>query len=436
MKKQKSMKKYLIIFALLLVSTMSVSAGQYQPTKENLAARENFQDNKFGIFLHWGLYSMMAQGEWYMQNKKIDKHVYSKFAAGFCPSKFDAAQWVSAIKNSGAKYICFTTRHHEGFSMFKTQWSDYNVVDATPFKRDIVKELAEECHKQGIKIFFYYSLLDWYREDYYPIGNTGHNTGRTQHGEWKSYDQFMKNQLTELLTNYGKIDGIWFDGYWDQPKIFNWHITEIYDLIHKLQPACLIGNNHHLSPISGEDFQMFERDIPGENKSGLSGQEVSRLPLETCETMNGMWGYQIEDQGYKSPNQLIQYIVRTAGNNANLLMNIGPMPSGELPAPALDRLMEVGKWMKQNGETVYGTRGGDVAPHDWGVTTRKGNHLYIHILNYKDKALYLPLTSRVKSISAYGDKAKIRFTQDKDGVVVRFAKAPEGIDYILDAVMK
>jgi alpha-L-fucosidase len=435
------MKKHLfsaVLFcaAAMMMAASSLRAQEYAPAPENLKARAEFQDSKFGIFLHWGLYSMMAQGEWYMQNKGIDCHEYAKYAAGFCPSKFNAAQWVSDIKGAGAKYICFTTRHHEGFSMFKTKYSDYNIVDATPFKRDIVKELAEECHRQGLKIFCYYSLLDWTRDDYYPLGWTGHKTGRTSHGEWKSYDQFMKNQLTELLTNYGKIDGIWFDGFWDQPKEFNWNMPAIYQLIHKLQPACMIGNNHHNTPIAGEDFQMFERDLPGENKSGLSGQQISQLPLETCETMNGMWGYQIEDQNYKTPKQLIDYLVRAAGNNANLLMNIGPMASGELPAPAVQRLHDVGQWMAKYGETIYGTRGGEVAPHDWGATTRKGNHLFVHILNLKEKVLYLPMTSKVKQIVAYGGKNKIRFTQDKDGVVVHLGAVPTDIDYILDVQTK
>ena len=146
--------------------------------------------------------------------------------------------------------------------MFDTKYSDYDIVDATPFKRDVIKELAEECRKQGIRLHLYYSHLDWTREDYYPLGRTGHGTGRTSHGEWATYYQFMNHQLTELLTNYGPIGAIWFDGMWDQPDGFDWKLEEQYKLIHKLQPACLIGNNHHKTPYPGEDFQMFERDLP------------------------------------------------------------------------------------------------------------------------------------------------------------------------------
>lgn len=181
----------------------------------------------------------------------------------------------------------------------------------------------------------------------------------------------MNNQLTELITKYSP-DGIWFDGMWDHDDSFNWELDKQYALIHKLNPACLIGNNHHKTPKPGEDIQIFERDLPGENTAGLSGQSVStQLPLETCQTMNGMWGYKIIDQNYKSAHTLIQYLVGAAGKGANLLLNIGPQPNGELPAAALSRLKEIGSWLQKYGETIYGTTAGDVPTKPWGVTTQK-----------------------------------------------------------------
>ena len=194
--------------------------------------------------------------------------------------------------------------------------------------------MADECHKQDIKLHLYYSHIDWRREDYPAGGNTGKGTGRTNgHGDWPSYYRFMNNQLTELLTNYGPIGAIWFDGVWDRPSDFDWQLKEQYDLIHKLQPACLIGNNHHRDVYAGEDIQIFERDVPGENTAGYSTQAISALPLETCQTMNGMWGYKITDQNYKSTKALIHYLVRTAGRNANLLLNIGPVSYTHLTLP-------------------------------------------------------------------------------------------------------
>ena len=187
----------------------------YQPAPENLQAREVFKtiNSVFSCIGVSTVCSVRANG--ICRTKTSTAMNMPKACFGFYPAKFNAHDWVAAIKDAGAKYICITTRHHDGFSMFDTRYSDYDIVDATPFKRDILKELADECHKQGIKLHLYYSHLDWTREDYYPLGRTGHGTGRTGHGEWKTYYQFMNNQLTELLTNYGEIGAIWFDGRWD-----------------------------------------------------------------------------------------------------------------------------------------------------------------------------------------------------------------------------
>lgn len=184
----------------------------------------------------------------------------------------------------------------------------------------------------------------------------------------------MNRQLREILTNYGPVRCIWFDGWWDHdsdPTPFDWHFDQPYKLIHSLQPSCLVANNHHQVPFEGEDIQVFEQDLPGENSYGLSGQKISHLPLETCLTMNDSWGYDITDKDYKSADYLIRKLVTAAGKDANLLLNVGPRPDGELPVEAVERLHQIGQWLKVHGETIYGTRGGIVAPHDWGVTTQK-----------------------------------------------------------------
>ena len=373
----------------------------YVPSKENLAAREAFEEERFGVFIHWGIYSMMADGEWVMNNRSLNYLEYRHLASGFNPSKFDADAWVRAIKDAGAKYITLTSRHHDGFSMWNSKASDYNVVQATPFKRDVIAELAKACRKHGIKLHFYYSHLDWGRTDFWPRGRTGGALGRPdgQEGDWEHYLRFMNDQLTELLTKYGPIGAIWFDGVWDWPHARDamperWNLYEQYALIHKLQPACLVGNNHHLLPFPGEDIQIFERDIPGYNEYGLSGQEISRLPLETCQTMNGSWGYSILDRNYKSSDELIRYLVRTAAKGANLLLNIGPRPDGTIPDEALERFKAMGAWRRQYGESIYGTQAGAVPASDWGVTTQKGNTLYVHVLKQEDK-VFLPVNETV-----------------------------------------
>ena len=273
------------IFSILALLVSMTTMAQYQPSEQVKQSQKEFQDFKFGIFIHWGIYSMLGDGEWVMNNKSINYQEYPHLADGFYPSRFNADEWVRTFREAGAKYITFTTRHHDGFSMWHTAQDTYNIVDGTPFKRDILKELADACHNGGLSLHLYYSHLDWHRLDY-PLGRTGKKLGRpTDKQNWRSYYTFMNNQLRELLTNYGRVDCIWFDGWWDHDEDktpFNWELDEQYAMIHQLQPQCIVANNHHGKPYPGEDIQIFEQDLPGENTYGLSGQDVSQLPLETC----------------------------------------------------------------------------------------------------------------------------------------------------------
>ena len=217
-------------FCALVIATGAFAQAGYRPAPENLLSRSQFADCRFGIFLHWGLYAMLAQGEWAMTNHNLNYREYEKLAGGFYPSKFDADAWAEAFRQAGARYVCFTTRHHDGFSMFRTAQTPYNIVDATPFARDAVKELADACHRRGLRVHFYYSLIDWWREDA-PRGRTGLGTGRPAEKEdADAYFDFMKAQLTELLTQYGNVGAIWFDGIWDQDENpgFDWRLGELY----------------------------------------------------------------------------------------------------------------------------------------------------------------------------------------------------------------
>lgn len=424
------------IVALCVVFTLSAQQSSYVPTKENLRSRQEFAEDRFGIFIHWGIYSMFAQGEWYLQNAGLNRDEYAKAADAFYPHRFDAKEWVSAIKASGAKYICFTTRHHDSFSMWDTEQSEYNIVDATPFKRDVLKELAKECKRQGIKLHLYYSHADWSRDDY-PRGRTAKGvTGRDSTLiNWPEYYDFMNRQITELLTEYGDIRAMWFDGWWDHdedPTPFNWQLDEQYALVHKLQPSCLVANNHHQVPFEGEDIQIFERDLPGENSHGLSGQAISRLPLETCQTMNGMWGYKVVDQNYKSTSTIIRYLVSAAGKGANLLLNVGPQPNGELPAVAVERMKAVGEWLAEFGDTIYATEAGDIAQQEWGCTTRKGDRLYLHIFEFAGGELFLPLDCKVVEAKSFADGTNVKFRKADGGVVIELGEVADSIDYIVE----
>jgi alpha-L-fucosidase len=409
-----------LLFSFLFLLPLSTNAQTvYTPTPENLQARQWFQDSKFGMFIHWGVYSVLGDGEWVMNNQSIEKQTYQKLPAFFNPISYDPKEWVALAKAAGMKYITITSKHHDGFAMWDSKLTDWDIVDRTPYGKDIIKMLAEECKRQGIKLFFYHSHLDWFQENYFPRGNTGQTSGRPEKGDWYKYLDYMDGQLTELLTNYGEIGGIWFDGHWDK-KDADWRLDKTYKLIHGLQPAALVGNNHHLAPFSGEDFQMFEKDLPGQKTTGFNPeQKIGELPFETCETMNNSWGFNLQDHNYKSTKSLIQYLVKAAGYNSNFLLNIGPMPNGKIQPEFVNTLKEVGTWMEKYGETIYGTRGGPVSPRTWGVMTQKGNKIYVHILNPEDINLLIPdFGKKVKSITLFNSGAKMKFRQDAFGIAV------------------
>ena len=407
--------------AFLLASGHGVCQTIYTPAPENLKARQEFQDAKFGMFIHWGVYSVLGDGEWVFHERKLTLDEYNRLPSFFDPEKFDAKAWIALAKAAGMKYITITSRHHDGFAMFDSKVSDWNIVQRTPYKRDPLKMLAEECHRQGIKLFFYYSQLDWHNPDYYPRGITNWDNGRLNRGDWNRYlDDYMDGQLRELLTNYGEVGGIWFDGMWDKPDA-DWHLEKTYALIHKLQPAALIIPNHHQSPKPGEDVQTFERDLPGQNSAGFNTSYVSaQLPLESSDTINDSWGFNIGDSKYKSPSELVSRLVRSAGNNANLLLNIGPMPNGEIQEEFVARLRSVGQWLSKYGESIYGTRGGPLPPGDWGVTTRKENKIYVHVLNWAAPLLALPpVQTRITRAVFLSNGSSIEFTQSANGLILK-----------------
>jgi alpha-L-fucosidase len=399
--------------------------------KSRLEARQWFRNARFGMFVHWGVYSQLGQGEWVMQNREIPVPTYEWLATTFNPVRFDARAWVSLAKEAGAKYITITSRHHDGFSMFHTAATKYNIVDWTPFKRDPMKELADECHRQGLKLFFYYSQLDWHNPDYWPRGRTGLKTGRPEQGSWPRYLDFMDTQLTELLTQYGSIGGIWFDGMWDKPDA-DWRLPRTYALIHRLQPSALIVPNHHQAPLPGEDVQTFEQDLPGANTAGFNTREIGSLPLETSLTMNDSWGFNITDHRFKSERDLIGYLVRAAGNDANLLLNIGPRPDGTIQPEAVERLRDMGRWLKIYGTSVYGTRGGPIAPRDWGVTTQRADTGFVHILDWPDRVLAIPpMTGRVVRAVRLSTNTPVEFAQSRAGVTLNVPIVADEIDRVV-----
>jgi len=346
---------------------------------------------------------------------------------------------VKMAKDAGMKYITITSKHHDGFAMWDSKISDYNIVKKTPYGKDVLKMLAEECQKQGLKLFFYHSQLDWHHPDYFPRGNTGAGyTGRKEEGDWNTYLDYMDTQLTELLTGYGPIAGIWFDGMWDKPKT-DWRLKQTYDLIHRLQPAALVGSNHHLAPFEGEDFQMFEKDLPGHNTTGFSGdQKIGSLPMETCETINHSWGFNLQDKSHKSLTDLVRYLVKAAGYGANFLLNVGPMPDGRIQPEHTELLRQMGDWLKVNGETIYGTTAGPVSPRPWGVTTQKGNKIWLHLLDWQDESVLLPFTGKkISSVRLFSDKSSLKYIENELGLSIQIPQSKrQKLDTIVEIELK
>ncbi len=415
---------YRLLKLTIVLAVASIGRAEAQSAKSLAELQQEFVDLRFGMFIHYNTAT-------YLSDDWADPGAPPSI---FNPTALDCGQWAKVAGEANMSYGCLTAKHHNGFCIWDTKTTDYSVM-STPCKRDVVREYVDAFRDQGLKVMLYYSILDLHH-------NLRPGWVDSRHVE------MVKAQLTELLTDYGDVAVIWFDGHWDQTADENrtnhsaavdWHYDEIYGLIRKLQPNCLIANNHHLPTFPGEDYQIFERDVPGENKSGYSGQEVSRLPLETCETINGSWGYNITDNRYKPASQLIQLLVRTAGTGANLLLNVGPMPDGRIDETSTSRLREMGEWLGKWGYTVYGTTAGFIKPQDWGAVTRKGDKYYIHIMNAPGSgalALEIPGFASAKWLNMPGD---LRWSHDRKSgytTIVLDGVTLDPVDSIIEVTVK
>lgn len=381
---------------------------------------DHFQDIRFGMFIHWGLYSIIAKQEWVMHTDRIPVSEYEKLVPQFNPVKFNADEWVSIAADAGQKYMVITSRHHDGFSMYNTALSDYKVTN-TPFKRDPIQELADAiARRNDVQLGFYSSLLDWHHPAYRFRKESGL--------AWSDYLAFLHGQVRELCTNFGEIACVWFDGDWPRHAIDDsnayfeaggsFEYNQLYDLIHTLQPNAVVINNRHEDPLPGEDIQGFEQDLPGVNTAGFNTTTISPLPLEVCMTINDHWGYSAADANTKSTRHLVHLLVRSASVGGNYLLNVGPTALGEIVPTHAARLRGVGEWLKVNGESVYGTRAGAIAPTEHTVSTRKGDTHYLHVLNYiSDCVSVVDMPSSVTQARVLHNGAPVSLEQ-KDGKTV------------------
>ena len=400
-----------------------MSGVQRQASPE---AVKRYQDMRFGMFVHWGLYAMIGHGEWVMHTEQIPVAEYENLPPRFNPVQFNANEWAQLMVDTGQQYMVITSKHHDGFCMFDSALTDYKITN-TPFRRDPIAELADAFARNGLKLGFYHSLLDWHHPDY--------------RSDWPSYVNYYQGQVRELCTRYGDIAMMWFDGFWpdhEPPADYfveggPWDLSGTYDLIHELQPDALIGNNHHVSPLNGEDFQMYEQDLPGENSAGFNTGSVGQLPLESCLTINKNWGYSPDDHEHKSTSDLIRFLIECIGRDSNLLLNVGPTPMGTIQPEHSARMRGVGTWVKAHAESIYGTRSGPLSKQDWGYTVHnpKTGKIYLHILSWPGNELALDIGDKT-SARLLSDGKDIPARQDGGGLILTLPdEAPDGVDTVV-----
>jgi alpha-L-fucosidase len=451
-------KLHISVFAAALLAAAVCSAAQEEETEAKTEAKPDcdarmawFRDAKFGMFVHWGIYSVPAgewkgktsYAEWFQLQTKMPCEQYDKFAAEFNPVKFDARQWAKTAKDAGMKYLVITSKHHDGFSMFDTKFSDFNIVRSTPYRRDPMKELAAACRDSGIKFCFYYSIADWHNPDSPAVhSQRGFHGNPKDDADLAKYADYMRNQVHELLTGYGPVSIIWFDGGGafktpDRAKLLK--ADEMVKMIHAAQPDCLINNRLG----AGSDYGTPEQYIPAGG---------AKEPFEVCMTLNGHWGYNKADHNWKSTSSLVRNLIDIVSKGGNYLLNVGPTSEGLIPSASIERLKEIGVWLKANGESIYGAgptafgyelgtpgkpdsrgRAKNEGALGWRCTTKPGK-FYIHIFDWPEGKFELKeVKPKVTKAYLLADRDKpLTVTQEADRATVQLPPhMPDAIATVL-----
>jgi alpha-L-fucosidase len=442
----KSVVRVLVCF--LIGAALSSVLPAAETKAQHDARMQWWREARFGLFIHWGLYAVPAgewggktiYGEWIRNNAHIPIQVYDEFVGQFNPVKFNADEWVRMAKDAGMKYIVITSKHHDGFAIFDSKVSDFDVM-ATPFKRDILKELAAACRKQGMTLCFYHSIMDWHHPDYLPRRDWELKERPAAGADYERYVRYLKAQIKELLTNYGDIGVLWFDGEWEA----TWTEArgrDLYNYVRGLQPSIIINNRVGASRTgmsgfsenkeSAGDFGTPEQTIPD---TGVPG-----LDWETCMTMNENWGYNKADKNFKSTRDLLQKLADIASKGGNFLLNVGPTAEGVFPAESVERLKTIGAWMKLNGESIHGTQASPFKSLAWGRCTLKagadGARLYLHVFDWpKDGKIIVPgllNDARKAYLLADGRQTSLAVRRAEDALVVIVpAAAPDADDSVV-----
>src|SRR5215813_12566129 len=426
-------------------SPSASSSSDHETQAQRDARMKWWREARFGMFIHWGLYAVPAGeykgqrskriGEWIMEWANIPRAEYEKFAPQFNPVKFNAAQWVRIAKDAGMKYIVITSKHHDGFSMYDSRVSSYDIVDATPYRKDPMRALAAEAKKQGLKFCFYYSIMDWHHPSQYVDApgkdpTAGHRQTKVRPGGKEEYAKYMKDQLRELITTYDPAV-LWFDGewvdWWTEPDG-----KDLYQFVRSLKPDIIINNRVGKGRKGMEGLNKSDQEYAGD--FGTPEQQIPPTGLpgidwESCMTMNDTWGFKFYDDNWKSTEAIVRNLIDIASKGGNYLLNVGPTAEGLIPQPSVQRLTEVGKWMKVNGEAIYGTTASPFAQQlSFGRATSKPGKIYLHVFDWPEGgSIRTPsLGKTVKKVHLLASPGvALQFTQDSEGITIRTSgKAP------------
>jgi alpha-L-fucosidase len=438
-----SMKHFWGTLFLILISGLARAqysgGGESNPDlTTSMKALKEFQDMRFGMFIHWGPVSLRGKEISWSRGREIPKEEYDRLYLDFNPERFSAEQWVGAAKAAGMQYLIITSRHHDGFSLWDSEFTDYDMA-ATPYGKGILKELAEECENQGISFGTYYSICDWYREDYpveYPSDDYTFHEPRDMDSatlaQMDHYITFMKNQLTELIEEYNTFL-LWFDGEWEWAWTHEMGM-DMYKYLRGLNDELLINNRVDKGRIGMEDRK---RDARFAGDFATPEQQIgafdNNFAWETCMTIGEQWAWKPDDK-LKSARECIHTLLQTVGGDGNLLFNVGPMPDGRIEQRQVDILNQMGQWLSLNGEGVYGTRGGPYMPTKKLVSTHKEKRIYLHLLEDPGKKLVLPMQGGIKVESAYflQDKTPIQMDQNEEKIILTLPeKLPDEVASVL-----
>jgi alpha-L-fucosidase len=452
------------MFVHRLISTLVLTAGvalvalpqiPFAASPETKAERDArmawWREARFGMFIHWGLYAVPAGeyrgqrskeiGEWIMSWANIPRADYEHFADQFNPVKFDAATWVATAKNAGMKYIVITSKHHDGFAIYDSKVSDYDIVDRTPYKKDPVAALAAETKKAGLKFAFYYSIMDWHHPSQYvnePGKDRTAGNGKNQilPDQKPVYLAYMKAQLKELVDKYDPAV-LWFDGEWT-----DWWTEEdgqdLYAYVRGLKPSIIINNRVGKGRKGMEGLNRDDREYAGDfgtPEQQIPANGIPGVDWESCMTLNDTWGFKSYDENWKSTETLVRNLIDIASKGGNYLLNVGPTPQGEIPAASVERLAGMGKWMAVNGESIYGTSASPFSAQlPFGRATKKGNRLYVQVFDWPaNGTLTLPSWGGTpKKAWLVATKSDVPVKTSADGVTLTVpATAPDQIATVI-----